>query len=33
VPKGFQDFAMHTLDEALTQDVVHINDFPLLGNT
>jgi hypothetical protein len=29
---GFQDFAMHFLDEVLSQDVVHINDLPLLGN-
>ncbi len=30
---GSHDFAMHFLDEALCQDVVHIDDFPLLGNT
>jgi hypothetical protein len=30
---GFQDFAMHFLDEVLSQDVAHINDLPLLGNT
>jgi len=29
---GFQDFAMHFLDEALFQDVVHINDFSILGD-
>jgi hypothetical protein len=28
---GFWDFAMHFLDEALFQDVAHINDIPLLG--
>jgi len=27
-----QDFAMHFLDEVLSQDMVHINDLPLLGN-
>ncbi len=30
---GFQDFATHFLDEVLFQDVAHINDPPLLGNT
>jgi hypothetical protein len=29
---GSQDFAMHFLDEILFQDVVHIDDLPLLGN-
>jgi hypothetical protein len=29
---GFQDFATHFLDEALSQDVLHIDDFPLLGD-
>ncbi len=33
MPMGFQDFATHFLDEVLFQDVVHINDLPLLGNT
>ncbi len=28
---GFQDFAMHFLDEALFQDVIHINDLLLPG--
>jgi hypothetical protein len=32
VPMGFQNFTMHFLDEILFQDVVHIDDFPLLGN-
>jgi hypothetical protein len=27
---GSQDFATHFLDEALFQDVTHINDLPLL---
>jgi len=27
-----QDFATHFLDEILSQNVVHIDDFPLLGN-
>jgi hypothetical protein len=30
---NFQDFVTHFLDEALFQNEVHINDFPLLGNT
>jgi hypothetical protein len=30
---GFQDFAMHFLDEFLFQDVVHIDDFSFLENT
>jgi hypothetical protein len=29
---GFQDFSMHFLDEALFQNVVHIDDLPFLGN-
>ncbi len=33
VLKGSQDFATHFLDEVLFQDVVHIDDLPLLGNT
>jgi len=32
VPMGFQDFAMHFLDEVLSQDVAHINDIFLLGD-
>jgi hypothetical protein len=32
-PMGSQDFAMHFLDKALFQYVVHINDLPLLGDT
>ncbi len=28
---GSHDFAMHFLDEALFQDMVHINDLPFLG--
>jgi hypothetical protein len=32
VPLGSQDFATHFLDEDLFQDVVHIDDFPFLGN-
>jgi hypothetical protein len=27
---GFYDFVMHFWDEALSQDVAHINDLPLL---
>jgi hypothetical protein len=27
---GFKDFVTHFLDETLSQDVVHIDDFPLL---
>jgi hypothetical protein len=30
---GFQDFAMHFLDGALSQDVAHINDPPFLKDT
>jgi hypothetical protein len=33
VVMGFQDFAMHFLDEALSEDVAHIDDLPLLGDT
>jgi hypothetical protein len=29
---GFQDFSMHFLDEALSEDVVHIDNLPFLGN-
>jgi hypothetical protein len=29
---GFQDFATQFLDEVLSQDMVHINDLPFLGN-
>jgi hypothetical protein len=29
---GSQDFAMHFLDEVLSQNVVHIDDLPLLGD-
>jgi hypothetical protein len=29
---GFQDFAMHFLDEVLSHDVAHIENFPLLGD-
>jgi hypothetical protein len=29
---GFEKFVMHFLDESLFQDMVHIDDFPLLGN-
>ncbi len=32
VPMVFQDFVTNILVEALFQDVVHINDFLLLGN-
>jgi hypothetical protein len=32
VSLGFQDFVMHFLDGNLFQDVVHNNDFPLLGD-
>ncbi len=30
---GFQDFAMHFLNEALFHNVAHIDDLPLLGDT
>jgi len=33
VPMGFQDFATHFLDEVLFQNMAHIDDFLLLGNT
>jgi len=29
---GSQNFVTHFLDEVLSQDVVHIDDFPLLKN-
>jgi hypothetical protein len=29
---GSQDFAMHFLDEVLSQDVAHIDDLSLLGD-
>ncbi len=32
VQVGFQTFATHFLNEILSHDVVHINDFPLLGD-
>ncbi len=32
VPRGSQDFAMHFLDEVLSQDMAHIDDLPFLGN-
>jgi hypothetical protein len=33
VLKGYWDFVLHFLDEVLFQDVTHINDFLLLGDT
>ncbi len=33
VPMDSHDFAMHFLDEPLSKDVTHNDDFPLLGNT
>jgi hypothetical protein len=30
---GFHDFATHFLDEVLSQNVAHIDDLLLLGNT
>jgi hypothetical protein len=33
VPMGFQNFATHFLNEALFQNVAHIDDLPLLGHT
>jgi hypothetical protein len=30
---GSQDFTTHFLNEALSQDVMHINDLPFLGHT
>jgi len=33
VQVGFQDFAMHFLDEVLSHDAVHIDDLLFLGNT
>ncbi len=32
VPMGFQDFAMHFLDEVLSHDVAHIENLHLLGD-
>jgi hypothetical protein len=32
VPIGFQDFATHFLDQVLSQDMVHIDDLPFLGD-
>jgi hypothetical protein len=29
---GSQDFSMHLLDEALSQDMEHFDDIPLLRN-
>jgi hypothetical protein len=29
---GFQNFSMHFLDEPLSQNVVHIDNLPFLGN-
>jgi hypothetical protein len=29
---GFQEFAKHFLDEALSQNMAHINDLLLLGD-
>jgi hypothetical protein len=33
VPTGSQDFATHFLDETLFQNMAHIDDLFLLGNT
>jgi len=33
VPMGFQDFSMHFLDETLYQNVAHVDNLPLLGDT
>jgi hypothetical protein len=33
VPVGFQDFATQFLDEALFQNMAHINDLFFLGDT
>jgi hypothetical protein len=33
VPLGSQNFAKHFLNEILSQNVAHIDDFPLLGDT
>jgi hypothetical protein len=33
VPMGFLNFVTHFLDKVLSQDVAHIDDFPLLKNT
>jgi hypothetical protein len=32
VPVDFQNFARHFLDDVLSQNVAHIDDFPLLGD-
>ncbi len=32
LPMRSQDFSTHFLDEVLSQDVVHIDDLPFLGN-
>jgi hypothetical protein len=32
VPMGFQEFVTHFLDEVIFEDVVHIDDIPLLGD-
>ncbi len=32
VLRGFQDFFTHFLDEVLFQDMMHIDDLPLVGN-
>jgi hypothetical protein len=29
---GSQNFVTHFLDEALSQNMVHIDDFPILGD-
>jgi hypothetical protein len=33
VPLASEDFVTHFLDEVLSQDMPHIDDFPLLGDT
>jgi hypothetical protein len=33
VPMGFQEFVTHFLDEALFQNMAHINDLPFLRDT
>ncbi len=33
VPMNFQDFVTHFLDEVLSQNMMHIDDLPTLGNT
>jgi hypothetical protein len=32
VPIGTYGFVMHFLDEVLSQDVMHIDDLPILGD-